>query len=72
VLKIPKPHQSKLFIREKIIAIICFSNDFVSSLIEPSLTTVEQAIKEMGRMVTQLLLDQIERDVADWKALLLF
>jgi DNA-binding LacI/PurR family transcriptional regulator len=50
------------------IAIIGFSNDFVSSLIEPSLTTVEQPIKEMGRTATQLLLDQIERDVADWKA----
>ena len=50
------------------IAIIGFSNDFVSSLIEPSLTTVEQPIKEMGRMATQLLLEQIERDVADWKA----
>jgi len=52
----------------KDIAIIGFSNDFVSSMIEPSLTTVEQPIHEMGRTATQLLLDQIGRNVADWKA----
>jgi DNA-binding LacI/PurR family transcriptional regulator len=50
------------------IAIIGFSNDFVSALIEPSLTTVEQPIKEMGKIAIQLLLEQMERDVADWKA----
>lgn len=50
------------------IAIIGFSNDFASSIIEPSLTTVEQPIKEMGRTATQLLLDQIDRDVSNWKA----
>jgi len=52
----------------KDIAIIGFSDDFVSSMIEPSLTTVEQPIHEMGRTATQLLLDQIGRNVADWKA----
>jgi DNA-binding LacI/PurR family transcriptional regulator len=50
------------------ISVIGFSNDFVSSLIEPSLTTVEQPIKEMGRTAAQLLLEQMDRDVADWKA----
>ena len=50
------------------ISLIGFSNDFVSSLIEPSLTTVEQPIKEIGRSATQLLLDQMDREIADWKA----
>lgn len=50
------------------IAIIGFSNDFVSSMIEPSLTTVEQPIQEIGITATQLLLDQMARDVKDWKA----
>jgi LacI family transcriptional regulator/LacI family repressor for deo operon, udp, cdd, tsx, nupC, and nupG len=50
------------------ISIIGFSNDYVSSMIEPSLTTVEQPIAEMGRTAATLLLDQINRDVADWKA----
>lgn len=50
------------------ISVIGFSNDFVSSLIEPSLTTVEQPIKEIGRTAAQLLLEQMDRDVADWKA----
>ncbi len=50
------------------IAVIGFSNDMVSAMIEPSLTTVEQPIKEMGRVATNLLLEQMDRDVADWKA----
>lgn len=50
------------------ISIIGFSNDYVSALMEPSLTTVEQPIKEMGRIAATLLLEQIDRDVADWKA----
>lgn len=50
------------------IAIVGFSNDFASSLVEPSLTTVEQPIAEIGRVATQLLLDQLDREVADWKA----
>jgi LacI family transcriptional regulator/LacI family repressor for deo operon, udp, cdd, tsx, nupC, and nupG len=29
---------------------------------------VEQPIKEMGRTATQLLLDQIDCDLANWKA----
>jgi DNA-binding LacI/PurR family transcriptional regulator len=50
------------------ISIIGFSNDYVSALIEPSLTTVEQPIRDMGRTAATLLLDQIDREVADWKA----
>jgi DNA-binding LacI/PurR family transcriptional regulator len=50
------------------ISIVGFSNDFASSLVEPSLTTVEQPKKEMGAVAMQLLLDQLDRDIADWKA----
>jgi len=50
------------------ISITGFSNDYVSSMIEPSLTTVEQPIAEMGRTAAALLLDQINREIADWKA----
>ncbi|MDQ0964882.1 DNA-binding LacI/PurR family transcriptional regulator [Flavobacterium sp. W4I14] len=50
------------------IAVIGFSNDIVSSFIEPALTTVEQPIQEMGRVAAQLLIDQIDRNIEDWKA----
>ncbi len=50
------------------IAVVGFSNDLVSSIIEPSLTTVEQPIKEIGQTAAQLLIDQISRNVEDWKA----
>lgn len=51
------------------IAVVGFSNDYASQLIEPSLTTVAQPMHEIGRTAVQLLLDQLERDVADWKAI---
>lgn len=50
------------------ISLIGFSNDYVSSLIGPALTTVEQPIKDIGRTAAQLLLEQMEREVTDWKA----
>ena len=50
------------------IAVVGFSNDMVSSVIEPSLTTVEQPIKEMGRTAARLLIEQIQRNFEDWKA----
>ncbi|WP_256011696.1 LacI family DNA-binding transcriptional regulator [Desertivirga xinjiangensis] len=50
------------------IAVVGFSNDMVSSLIEPGLTTVEQPVAEIGRVAAQLLLDQIKRNIEDWKA----
>ncbi|MCW3466110.1 LacI family DNA-binding transcriptional regulator [Chitinophaga nivalis] len=49
------------------IAVTGFSNDFASSLIEPSLTTVSQPVKEIGKTAAQLLIDQINRDVSEWK-----
>lgn len=59
--------QQKLRIPEDI-AIIGFSDDYASALIEPSLSTVSQPIEEIGKVATALLLDQINRDVKDWKA----
>lgn len=50
------------------IAVVGFSDDYASSLIEPSLTTLSQPVKEIGSVSVELLLDQIKRDVADWKA----
>lgn len=50
------------------IAIIGFSNDYASALMAPSLTTVAQPIAEIGMTAAQLLIDQINRDVSDWKA----
>ncbi|WP_316809768.1 LacI family DNA-binding transcriptional regulator [Pedobacter heparinus] len=50
------------------IAIIGFSNDYASALIAPALTTVAQPISEIGRTAAQLLIEQINRDVNDWKA----
>jgi DNA-binding LacI/PurR family transcriptional regulator len=51
------------------IAVVGFSNDFASGLIEPSLTTVSQPVTELGRTAAQLLIDQINRDVSEWKAI---
>lgn len=50
------------------IALVGFSNDFASSIIEPTLTTIEQPIKEIGETATKLLLEQLQRKVTDWKA----
>lgn len=50
------------------IAVVGFSNDYVSSLIEPSLTTISQPVQKIGRTSIELLLDQMKRDVSEWKA----
>ena len=50
------------------IAVVGFSNDVISSFIEPTLTTVEQPIQELGSVAAKLLIDQINRNVEDWKA----
>lgn len=50
------------------IAIAGFSNDNYSALIEPSLTTMSQPVHEIGKVAAELLIDQINRDVEDWKA----
>lgn len=50
------------------IAVVGFSDDYVSSLMEPSLTTVSQPVRKIGSTAIELLLDQIKREVNDWKA----
>ena len=50
------------------IAVIGFSNDYASSLIAPALTTVAQPITDIGRTAAHLLIEQISRDVSEWKA----
>ncbi len=42
------------------IGVIGFSNNLVTTLIEPTLTTVEQYPGEMGKRAAQILLEQIE------------
>ncbi|WP_276485830.1 LacI family DNA-binding transcriptional regulator [Paraflavitalea pollutisoli] len=54
----------------KDIAIVGFSNDLASGLIDPALTTVSQPVKEMGQTAAQLLIDQINRDVSEWKTII--
>ncbi|MBO9562447.1 MAG: LacI family DNA-binding transcriptional regulator [Niastella sp.] len=54
----------------KDIAIVGFSNDYASGLIEPSLTTVSQPVKEIGSTAAQLLVDQINRDISEWKSII--
>ena len=51
------------------IAVVGFSNDYASALIEPGLTTVAQPMREIGKVAVQLLLEQMEREVTDWKAM---
>jgi DNA-binding LacI/PurR family transcriptional regulator len=50
------------------IAVVGFSNNYVSALIKPALTTVEQPIREMGRIAADRLFKQIDRSVDEWKA----
>ena len=50
------------------IAVAGFSNDYISALIEPSLTTMSQPVQKIGIKAVELLIDQIKRDVKDWKA----
>ncbi len=50
------------------IGIVGFSNDYGSNLIEPGLTTVAQPKRLIGSTAMQLLLDLIDKDVSQWKA----
>lgn len=49
------------------IAVVGFSNDYGSALIEPGLTTMAQPTREIGQVAAQLLLDQIHTDSSVWK-----
>lgn len=50
------------------IGIVGFSNDYGSDLIEPSLTTVDQPIQLIGSTAMQLVLDLMDKEVSQWKA----
>ncbi|WP_207515638.1 LacI family DNA-binding transcriptional regulator [Longitalea luteola] len=52
------------------IAVVGFSNDYVSELIDPPLTTVSQPVKEIGSTAARLLIDQINRDISEWKSII--
>ena len=56
-----KIKQMKISIPDEI-ALIGFSNNPVSSLIEPSMTTVEQPSHEIGKVAAQLLLEKINHE----------
>jgi DNA-binding LacI/PurR family transcriptional regulator len=58
-LKIPKD-----------IAVVGFSDDYASGFIDPPLTTVAQPVRDMGRTAAQLLIDQMNRDVSEWKSVI--
>ncbi|WP_207534413.1 LacI family DNA-binding transcriptional regulator [Desertivirga arenae] len=51
------------------IAVVGFSDNYASSFIEPSLTTISQPVKEMGEVAMQLLLDQVDKEMSKWKPL---
>lgn len=65
VIQILKSKKIKI---PKDIAVAGFSNDNYSAFIDPPLTTVAQPVEEIGKVATELLIDQINRDVKDWKA----
>ena len=50
------------------IALVGFSNDYVSALTNPPITTVSQPVRDIGRTAAQLLIEQISRDINDWKS----
>jgi DNA-binding LacI/PurR family transcriptional regulator len=49
------------------IAVVGFSNDQISELIEPSLTTLSQPITKIGETAAELLLHLINTDISLWK-----
>jgi DNA-binding LacI/PurR family transcriptional regulator len=50
------------------VAIVGFGNNYGSDFIEPGLSTVNQPVLEIGKTAMQLLLGQIDKDPALWKA----
>jgi LacI family transcriptional regulator/LacI family repressor for deo operon, udp, cdd, tsx, nupC, and nupG len=49
------------------IAVIGFSNDEVSALIEPALTTIAQPIDKIGETAAEMLLHLINTEISLWK-----
>jgi LacI family transcriptional regulator/LacI family repressor for deo operon, udp, cdd, tsx, nupC, and nupG len=48
------------------LGVVGFSNDPMASVIEPSLTTVEQPVAEMGREAMRILLDAVKKGLNDF------
>ncbi len=44
------------------VSVVGYSNDLISRIIEPQLTTIDQRGYDMGQMATKLLLERIETD----------
>ncbi len=69
----PTAFEAMIFIKAKglkipeEIAVVGFSNNYGSTLIEPRLTTVAQPTHEIGQVAARLLLDQINSDASEWK-----
>ncbi|MET0572834.1 MAG: LacI family DNA-binding transcriptional regulator [Pedobacter agri] len=52
------------------VAVVGFSDNYGSNFIEPSLTTVSQPVREIGRNAMELLLGLMDKDIAEWKPLI--
>ncbi|WP_437917865.1 LacI family DNA-binding transcriptional regulator [Sphingobacterium sp. LRF_L2] len=52
------------------VAVVGFSDNYGSSFAEPSLTTLAQPVKEIGRTAVQLLLNLIDKDQSEWKPII--
>ncbi|WP_316831544.1 LacI family DNA-binding transcriptional regulator [Pedobacter aquatilis] len=52
------------------IAIVGFSDNYGSSFIEPSLTTIAQPVREIGKTAMELLLGLMDKDISEWKPLI--
>lgn len=52
------------------IAVVGFSDDALSTLIDPPLTTISQPVNEMGKIAAKQLLYQIETDPSSWKPII--
>lgn len=59
--------KKKKFRVPKDISVVGFSDDAVSSLIDPPLTTVSQPVFEMGQIAAELLIDFLKKDISQWK-----
>lgn len=52
------------------VAVVGFSDNYGSNFIEPSLTTVAQPVREIGRNAMELLLGLMDKDISEWKPLI--
>lgn len=48
------------------LGIVGFSNDPISSFVEPQLSTVDQPVSEMGRKAMHILIDHIKKGMGNY------